>query len=103
MHQQYYAFYLLTVIGIGYVLTESDLMKPFRMAVSTLNQKKIIQPFKWVIDKFHGVVNCIYCSSFWIGLVVYYLVYEDISKYMVLFAFSAMGTIYVVKNILNKN
>ena len=94
----YYTQYLLTVVGLAYFLTLSDLMKPIRMRFSVLNMKKI-KGISWLTDKIDGVINCIYCASFWLGIVAYYLLYNDISKYTVLFPFSVMGLIYIVKNI----
>ncbi len=92
----------MTVIGIGYFVTLSDLMKPFRMAVSEFNQD-LEFPFKWIVDKFDGVVNCIYCCSFWVGLGVYVGIYEVLNIHTVFSAFSVLGVIYVVKNIFPKH
>lgn len=97
----HYLQYLLAVIGIGYFITLSDLCKPLRMKVSALNKKEI-KGLKFFIDKLDGVVNCIYCASFWIGIGVYYLTYNEISRYTIFFSFSCMGLIYVVKNIFSK-
>lgn len=97
-----YLFYILTVIGIGYFVTQSDLLKPFRMAVSKLN-RDLVFPSSWLVNKFDGVINCIYCASFWIGVIVYQVVYLEISVYSVLYPFSAMGSIYVVKNLFSKD
>ena len=95
-----FIYYILTVIGIGYFITSSDLMKPFRMAVSKLN-KDLDLPFKWIVDKFDGVINCIYCCSFWLGIGVYYGMFIPESSY-IFYPFSVMCTIYVIKNIFPK-
>jgi hypothetical protein len=97
-----YLIYLLTVLGIGYFITESSLVKSTREYVSKLNNKDLRQPFKWILDKFNGVINCIYCASFWIGIVVFYIMYWKLDKWTILYAFSCMGAIYVIKNIFNK-
>ena len=95
-----YVVYIFTVIGIGYFITESSLAKPFRMKVTKINDiNHRFKPVSWLFDKFDGVVNCIYCCSFWVGLGVYILMFEEISILTVLTAFSCMGVIYVVKNI----
>ena len=97
-----YVYYILTVIGISWFITESSLATPFRMFVSKINNKKYLL-IKWFVDKFDGVLNCVYCCSFWVGLVVYVLIYRDFSYYMVLNAFSVLGVIYIVKNIFDKH
>ncbi len=94
-----YLFYILTVIGISYFVTQATLTKPIREALSTLHVKKKW----WITDKISGVVNCIYCSSFWIGIAVYYSIHLDTSINTILHAFSCMGAIYVVKNIFSKD
>lgn len=96
-----YIYYLLSTIGIGYVLTLSDLMKPLRMKVSEINEKDLgLLNLLW--DKLDGVVNCIYCASFWIGIIVYLLINKDFSIHTILYAFSVLGTIYTIKNIFTK-
>ena len=99
----YYIIYILTVIGMGYVLTLSDIAKPFRMRMSKINEEVYLQPFSWIFDKIDGVVNCIYCASFWIGMVVFYLMYGQVNRFLVLYAFSAMGAVYIIKTLFNKN
>lgn len=96
-----YLYYLLTVIGIGYFITQSDLVKSFRMGVSEFNKKNKDKKFKlnWPIDKFDGVINCIYCCSFWVGLAVYVGINREFELDTIFNAFSVLGTIYVVKNI----
>jgi len=97
-----YLYYILTVIGIGWFITESSLLKTFRENISKLSTK-YKYPLKWILDKFEGVVNCIYCCSFWVGIGIYfimYLDYEIISS--ILSAFSVLGTIYIIKNVLSK-
>jgi hypothetical protein len=96
-------YYILTVIGLGYFLTLSDLMKPYRVFVSSVKQKEMMTPIKFLWDKFDGVVNCIYCASFWIGIVVYYAMFRHFSIHTVFYAFSAMGSIYVIKNLFHTN
>ena len=97
-----YLYYILSTIGIGWFITESDLMKPIRMSVSTLNNK-LEYPFKIVVDKLNGILNCIYCVSFWIAIGVYFIHYIDSELlHCVLSAFSVLGVIYIVKNILAK-
>ena len=99
-----YLVYLLTVIGIGYFVTQSDLIKPIRERVTTINViNKKFAPVNWLWDKFDGVINCIYCASFWIGLATYFVMYESFNRWTIFYAFSAMGSIYVIKNIFNKN
>jgi hypothetical protein len=94
-----YLQYVLAVIGIGYFITQSSLMKSTREYITKLNERKKW----WGTEKLDGVVNCIYCASFWIGLFVYYVSYGNLSIEMVLYAFSCMGSIYVINNIFNKN
>jgi hypothetical protein len=99
-----FIYYILTVIGIGYVLTGSDLLQSFRDRVSVINaiQKKF-KPVNWLWDKFDGVVHCIYCASFWIGVGVYFLMdYECAYLHAIFSAFSVLGTIYIVKNLFPK-
>lgn len=93
-----YIYYLLTVIGIGYFITQSDLVKPLRMRFSVLADFNK----NWFIQKLEGVFNCIYCFSFWNGLIVYILIYEDVSIHTVFSSFSVMGLLYVIHNLLNK-
>lgn len=99
-----YIHYLLAVIGIGYFITGSDLAQPFREWVTTVNQiQKKFKPVNWIWDKFDGVLDCIYCCSFWVGIGVCFLVQVD-CKYVdiLLNAFSVLGLIYIVKNIFPK-
>jgi len=99
-----YFYYLLTVIGVGYFITQSTLMKPIRMKVSLINQLDIrLKLFRWFINKLDGVMNCIYCASFWIGILVYVLIYRHIDIYGVMNAFSCMGLLYVIHNINYNN
>lgn len=94
----YYIYYLLTVIGIGYLITQSDLVQPLRIRFSILAKAYN----NWFMRKLDGVINCIYCCSFWIGLPVYVLMYEDISFNVVFSAFSVMGLLYIIHNLFNK-
>ena len=96
-----YLMYILTVVGIGYFITLSELFKPIRVGVSALNEKNI-KFIGWFIDKIDGVLNCIYCASFWIGIIVSFLLYEEFDMYTVFYGFSCMGFIYVVKNLFPK-
>lgn len=93
-----YIKFLLTVIGIGYFITESTLAKPFREATTKLN----IKLKWWITDKIQGVFSCIYCSSFWIGIIIYYITQNKIEIDTILYAFSSMGSVYVLKNIFIK-
>jgi hypothetical protein len=98
-----YLFYLLTVIGIGYFLTTSDLAKPFREWVAKINEKKVkFKPLNFIWDKFDGVVSCIYCASFWIGIAVFFIINKQFNIDTIFNAFSVMGFIYVAKTISNK-
>ena len=99
----HYLTYLFTVIGIGYFITESSLVKPIRERITTVNQIVKNKRIGLLFDKFDGVMNCIYCASFWIGIAVYYTMYLDFSKWTILYAFSCMGVIYIIKNIQTKN
>lgn len=92
-------FFLLTVTGVGYLLTEASIFKPFRMFVSNLHSKKMFQPLGWILEKFDGVVNCIYCSSFWIGIIVYNIMIWKLSWWSIFYAFAAMGFIHVIKTL----
>jgi hypothetical protein len=100
----HYLLYLLTVIGVGYFITQSSLVKPIRMKISKINaiEDKLL-PFNWFVDKLDGVINCIYCASFWIGLVVYFVMFLELNKWTVFYAFSAMGAIYVIKNLFSND
>jgi hypothetical protein len=94
--------YILTVIGISYVITESGLVEPFREAVIKFNED-LVFPFGWFVNKFEGIITCIYCCSFWIGIIVCLLIKLGITEIDILFnAFSVLGTIYIVKNIFSK-
>ena len=98
-----YLFYLLTVIGIGYFVSMSDLAKPFREWVANINETKVkFKPLNWLWDKLEGVTSCIYCASFWIGIAVYFMMYKQFDVTTVFSAFSVMGFIYIVKTISNK-
>ncbi len=98
-----YLFYLLTVIGIGYFVTISDLAKPFRDWVAKINERKVkFKPLNFIWDKFYGVVSCIYCASFWIGIVVFFAMNKQLNMNTIFNAFSVMGFIYVAKTISNK-
>jgi hypothetical protein len=89
-----YIKFILTVIGIGYFITESSLAKPFREATTKLK----IKHQNWITDKIQGVFSCIYCASFWIAIAVYLVTKSTINIETVLYAFSCMGSIYVIKN-----
>ena len=93
-----YLKFLLTVIGIGYFITESTLAKPFREATTKLD----IKLKWWITNKIQGVFSCIYCASFWIGIIVYYAMNLEINLNTILYAFSCMGSIYVIKNLFTK-
>jgi len=71
-----YIYYILSVIGLGWFISESSLLKSFRMKVSVFKTKAEKEKYtlKWFIDKFDGVINCIYCCSFWVGIGVYFLI-----------------------------
>ncbi len=98
-----YLYYILTVIGIGWFITESSLVKPFREGVSKL-LTDLVNPTKWVVDKFDGVINCIYCCSFWAAIGVYFLSYSESEiVHCILSAFSVLGAIYIVKNMFSKH
>jgi len=93
-----YVYYLLSVIGIGYFITGSDLAEPFREWIKEVQVKGKI--LLWIVEKLYGVISCIYCCSFWLGLGVYGLGYLDNQIIdLVLSAFSVMGLIWIVKNI----
>ena len=78
-----YLFYILTVIGIGYFVSMSDLAKPFREWVAKINStEKKYKMYEWIWDKLEGVTSCIYCASFWIGISVYYIMYDIIVSYL---------------------
>jgi len=93
-----YIYYLLTVIGIGYFVIQSDLMKKFRMNITIATEA---YPW-WFMEKIDGVVNCIYCASFWIGLIVAIIIYEEATIHTIFSAFSCMGILYVIHNLFNK-
>jgi len=89
-----YLKFILTVIGIGYFITESTLAKPFREATTRLK----IKHENWITDKVQGVFSCIYCASFWIGIILYLIIHSTLNTETALYAFSCMCAIYVIKN-----
>jgi hypothetical protein len=94
-----YLQYILSVIGAGWFITSSELLKPFREYISSIITPKI-KSLKWLLNKVDGVVNCIYCCSFWIAIFGYYLVqFNNDITHCIINAFSILGFIYVVKNI----
>ena len=95
--------YILTVIGAGYVLTQSDIAKPLRMKVSKARDNIKNKPVKWLVDKLDGIVNCIYCASFWIGMALYSLIYQEISFNLIFQPLIVMGFLYVIKTAFTKN
>jgi len=99
----YYIYYLLSVIGIGYFITQSELFKPVRVKITLMNNSTKTKVFSWLLNKLDGVLNCIYCASFWIGIGVSALQYKTLNVDTVLSAFSCMGIIYVIHNLFNKN
>jgi len=98
-----YLFYLLTVIGIGYFVSMSDLVKPIREWIARVNStdKKYIM-YRWLWDKLEGVSSCIYCASFWIGILVYFMMHKQLDITAMFNAFSVMGFIYLAKTISNR-
>lgn len=97
-----YLYYILAVIGIAYVITESSLFKPFRKAIAKFNTDLVL-PFKWFVDKFDGVIHCIYCASFWVAIGIYFIMYNESEiVHSILSGFSVLGAIYIVKNLFPK-
>ena len=97
-----YVYYLLSVIGIGYLITQSELFKSFRVRITLLKELRKGRGFEWSTNKLDGVVNCIFCASFWIGLAVYPIMFEFTITGAVFSAFSCMGTLYVIHNVFSK-
>ena len=94
-----YLYYLLSVIGIGYFITGSDLLESFREAVKEYNHDFRF-PFNWIVDKFEGLITCIYCCSFWVALPMYYIAYSNSEiVHMIITGFSVMGLIWIIKNL----
>lgn len=87
---QFLAF-LFGSLGLSYIVTQSDLLAPFRMYISLKeeNTKKIIW---WYISK---LINCIKCFGFWSGIFCYIFIY-GFSYFMIIFGFVSVGFIHLV-------
>ena len=81
----------------------SELALPLRAKISEITRDNKDSMFRSVFSKLDGVLNCIYCSSFWVGAAVYFAMNQTFNLEMVFHGFASMGTIYVVKNIFSKN
>lgn len=95
-----YLYYLLSVLGMGYFITGSDLYEPVRNYILLINRaKRRYKKRRFMLNKIEGVITCIYCCSFWVALPMYYIAYSNSEiVHMVLSGFSLMGLIWIVKN-----
>jgi hypothetical protein len=98
-----YLHYILTVIGIGWFTNKSSLMMPMRKFIAEQTDKDYT-PFMFLIKKLNGILSCIFCASFWIGLGVFFTIdIQCVYLEAVFSAFSVLGTVYIVENVFAKN
>lgn len=91
-----YLIYILATIGGGYFVTQSELMESFREYIRDVSPKYI--PLI-LLEGFYGVITCVYCASFWIGVSLYWVMFAELTPYALIYPFSVMGVIWITKNI----
>lgn len=90
------ADFLLLLSAMGFVILMTKFNGPFNI-LQKLRSFFIDNKYIGVIA--HKIINCAFCSGFWLGLIYYICLYE-ISKYAIIFAFATAFSSYLFAQVM---
>lgn len=90
-----FVIFILSIACLTFIVTDSSLFKPLREVISERNGRhnsiEVKRRFIYLAD---NLINCYFCTSLWVGFLVFYIMYvEQMGWLMYPFAGAMMAKI----------
>ena len=90
-----FVIFVLSIACLTFIVTDSNIFKPLREAISKRNSKyNSIEVKKRFIHIIDSLINCYFCTSIWVGFLVSYIMYvKELDWLMYPFAGAMMAKV----------